>query len=82
VPSLFWGEVAKYMFLKYSEMKRWRELVCTKWLSLNKNVTCRKGLTCTNVMELKNTGQYLLTFRWQWKNEVNKGELKWEAVVE
>jgi len=80
---LFWGEVAKYIYLKYSEMKRWREeLVCTKWLSLNKNVTCRKGLTCTNVMELKNTGQYLLTFRWQWKNEVNKRELKWEAVVE
>jgi hypothetical protein len=54
-------------------MERWRELlVRTKWLSLNKNVTCRKGLTCTNVMELKNSGQDLLTFRWQWKNEVNK----------
>ena len=64
-------------------MKRWREeLVCCKWLSMNKNVTCIKGLTCTNVMELKNTGQYLLTFRWQWENEVNKAELKWEAMGE
>jgi len=49
---------------------------------MNKNVTCRKGLTCTNVMELRNTGQYLLTFRWQWENEVNKRQLRWEAVGE
>lgn len=56
MPSLFWGNVAKYILLQYSGMKRWREeLVCSKWLSLNKNVTCRRGLTCTNVMELKNT---------------------------
>jgi hypothetical protein len=55
MPPLFWVKVAKYMLLKYSEMKRWREeLVCSKWLSMNKNVNCRKGLTCTNVMELKN----------------------------
>jgi hypothetical protein len=33
-------------------------------------------------MELKNTGQYLLTFRWQWENEVNKVELNWEAMGE
>jgi hypothetical protein len=65
MPSVFRGEVAKYL-LKYSEIKGWKEeLIYCKWLSMHKNVTCRKGLTCTNVMEIKNTGQYLFTFRWQ-----------------
>jgi hypothetical protein len=33
-------------------------------------------------MELKNTGEYLFTFRSQWENEVKKAELMWEAMGE
>jgi hypothetical protein len=46
------------------------------------NVSCRKGLTCTNVSEIKNTGWYLFTFRCKWENKVKKRELLWEATGE
>ena len=70
---MFRGEAAKHVLLKWSETKRWREkLLYIKWLTVNENVACRKGLTCTNVMEIKNTPMYLITFRWQCENKVKK----------
>jgi hypothetical protein len=53
-------EDAKHMLPKCPQTKEWREeLVCSKWLNINENITYRKTISCTNITKLNATGKYL-----------------------
>ena len=45
--------VNKDTLLKYLEMKKWREISCSKWLSINGDVAIKKALNCTDVAEME-----------------------------
>jgi hypothetical protein len=50
------------ILLKSCETKRWRqEFVYSKWLGMNEDAAYMEVLTRTNVIEIKNIGEYLFS---------------------
>jgi hypothetical protein len=53
-------EGTKHILLECPETKNWRtEMFCKRWLDINEEVACRKMLSCTNKMTVKNMGKFL-----------------------
>jgi hypothetical protein len=69
-------EDAVHILLKCPETRRLREhLLGMKWLTINEEIAYKKIISCTNTLEIRNTGSYLYKFKRKWENRIKKLQL-------
>jgi hypothetical protein len=65
-------------------MRKWREqFLSRKWLRLNEWIVYKKIINCTNIIELRNIGNYLYKIKCKWENKIRNlsSELGSRTVV-
>jgi hypothetical protein len=63
----------KHILLECKETKHWRmKLIHDKWLSVNKEVACRKIMKVTNKVHIQNLGKYLRVVKIKWFNKIKE----------
>jgi hypothetical protein len=64
-------EDVAHILMDCKDSKHWRlKLIRDKWLTMSKEVTCRKIMKTTNKTHIQNLGKYLDIVKNKWLNEI------------
>jgi hypothetical protein len=45
-------------------------ILSRKWFMVNEGIAYKKVINCTNIIELRNIGNYLYKIKCKWKNKI------------
>jgi hypothetical protein len=72
-PLCLGKEDTKHILLECPKTKNWRtEMLSKRWLDVNEEVACRKVLSCTNKMMVKNMVTFFFRVQCKWERKVKK----------
>jgi hypothetical protein len=66
-----------HILLKCPETSKLREhLLSRKWLTVKEEIACKKIISCTSTLEIRNIRSYLYKIRCKWENRIKEFQLE------